>query len=81
VLVPADVLALLGEQAEAVRRDPAADPLDRARTVAVLAGLALRAMDAADGRERLAALEQALGLRAAERAEQARRAKAAGKRT
>ena len=39
---PADVVGLLAEQAEAVRQDPHADPLDRARTLALLGGLALR---------------------------------------
>ena len=61
---PADVVGLLGEQAEAVRNDPFADPLDRARTLALIGGLVLRAMDAADGRARLEALERALKARA-----------------
>ena len=61
---PADVVGLLSEQAETVRRDPHADPLDRARTRALIGGLALRAMDAADGRARLEALERALKARA-----------------
>ena len=43
---PADVLAVLAEQVNAVRADPAVDPTERARTLAFLAGLALRAMDA-----------------------------------
>ena len=61
---PADVVGLLAEQAEAVRQAPHADPLDRARTLAVIGGLALRAMDAAAGRARLEALERALKARA-----------------
>ncbi len=61
---PADVVGLLAEQAEAVRQDPHADPLDRARTLAVIGGLALRAMDAAAGQARLEALERALKARA-----------------
>ena len=61
---PADVVDLLAEQAEAVRQDPHAGPLDRARTLAVVAGLALRAMDAATGRARVEALERALKARA-----------------
>ena len=61
---PADVVGLLAEQAEAVRNDPFADPLDRARTLALIGGLALRAMDAADGRARLEAMERALKARA-----------------
>ena len=75
---PADVVGLLAEQAEAVRQDPHADPLDRARTLAVIGGLALRAMDAAAGRARLEALERALKARAdqqraAEKAKRQRR--------
>ncbi len=62
--VPSDVVGLLAEQADAVRRDPHANPLDRARTLALLGGMALRAMDAADGRARLEALERALKARA-----------------
>ena len=64
---PADVVELLAEQAEAVRRDPHADPLDRARTLGFVGALALRAMDAAEGRARLEALERALKLRTDER--------------
>ena len=60
---PADVVDLLAEQAEAVRRDPHADPLDRARTLGFVGALALRAMEAAEGRARLEALERALKLR------------------
>ncbi len=75
---PADVVGLLAEQAEAVRRDPHADPLDRARTLAVIGGMALRAMDAAEGRARMEALERALKARAdqqraAEKAKRQRR--------
>ena len=75
---PADVVGLLAEQAEAVRQDPHADPLDRARTLAVIGGLALRAMDAAAGRARVEALERALKARAdqqraAEKAKKQRR--------
>ncbi len=75
---PADVVGLLAEQADAVRNDPFADPLDRARTLAVIGGMALRAMDAAEGRARLEALERALKARAdqqraAEKAKKQRR--------
>ena len=75
---PADVVGLLAEQAEVVRNDPFADPLDRARTLAVIGGMALRAMDAAEGRARLEALERALKARAdqqraAEKAKKQRR--------
>ena len=75
---PADVVGLLAEQADAVRNDPHADPLDRARTLAVIGGMALRAMDAAEGRARVEALERALKARAdqqraAEKAKRQRR--------
>ncbi len=75
---PADVVGLLAEQAEAVRRDPFAGPLDRARTLTLIGGMALRAMDAAAGRARLEALERALKARAdqqraAEKAKRQRR--------
>ncbi len=59
----ADVLALLAEQVNAVRGDPGVDPTERARTLAFLAGLALRAMDARDGEARLEAVERVLKLR------------------
>jgi hypothetical protein len=72
---PADVVDLLAEQAEAVRRDPHADPLDRARTLGFVGVLALRAMEAAEGRARLEALERALKLRTDERRADARRLK------
>jgi hypothetical protein len=72
---PADVVDLLAEQAEAVRRDPHADPLDRARTLGFVAALALRAMEAAEGRARLEALERALKLRTDERRAEAKRFK------
>jgi hypothetical protein len=70
---PADVVDLLAEQAEAVRRDPHADPLDRARTLGFVGALALRAMDAAEGRARLDALERALKLRTEQHKAEAKR--------
>lgn len=60
---PADVLELLVEQVNALRADADVDPADRARTVGLLAGLALRAMEARDLDERLAAVERVLKLR------------------
>ena len=60
---PADVLALIAEQVNAVRADPTADPTERARTLGVLAGLALRAMDSRDLEARTAAVERVLKLR------------------
>jgi hypothetical protein len=72
---PADVVDLLAEQAEAVRRDPHTDPLDRARTLGFVAALALRAMEAAEGRARLEALERALKLRTDQHRAEAKRLK------
>jgi hypothetical protein len=60
---PADVLALLEEQVNAVRADPLSDPTERARTIGLLAGLALRAMDSRDLTARLEAVERVLKLR------------------
>ena len=61
----ADVLALLGEQVQAVRADPAAGALEKARTVGYLAGIALRAIEAGDLAARLEALEAVLKARRA----------------
>ena len=60
---PADVLALLEEQVNQVRADPLTDPTERARTLGMLAGLALRAMDSRDVAARLEAVERVLKLR------------------
>jgi hypothetical protein len=60
---PADVLALLEEQVNQVRADPLTDPTERARTLGMLAGLALRAMDSRDLAARLEAVERVLKLR------------------
>jgi hypothetical protein len=60
---PADVLSILAEQANEVRRDKLADPVERARTLGFLAGLALRAMEQRDGTARIEALERVLRLR------------------
>jgi hypothetical protein len=68
---PADVLALIEEQVNQVRADPLTDPSERARTLGMLAGLALRAMDSRDLAARLEAVERVLKLRKdAERANQ-----------
>ena len=70
---PADVLGLIEEQVNQVRADPLADPTERARTLGMLAGLALRAMDSRDTTARLEAVERVLKLRKDhERAEQRR---------
>ena len=60
---PADVLAVLTEQVNAVRADPFADPVEKARTLGLLAGAALRAMEARDIAARLEAVERVLKLR------------------
>ena len=60
---PQDVLELLAEQVNELRADAGVDPADRARTVGLLAGLALRAMDARDLSDRLEAVERVLKLR------------------
>jgi hypothetical protein len=60
---PADVLALLEEQVNAVRADPVGEPSEKARTLGFLASLALRAMEARDLTARLEAVERVLKLR------------------
>jgi hypothetical protein len=60
---PADVLEVLAEQVNAVRSDLGADPLERARTLAMLAGISLRAMELRDLAARLEAGERVLKLR------------------
>jgi len=58
-----DVLALLEEQINAVRADPTVSTLERARCVATLAGVALRAVEAGEMAERVAAVEAVLKTR------------------
>ena len=53
----ADVLALLEVQVQAIREDEEADPLDRARTVGYLAGIALRAIESGNLAVRIEMLE------------------------
>jgi hypothetical protein len=60
---PADVLDLLTEQVNFLRADGLIDPVERARTVGLLAALALRAMDSRDLQARLEAVERVLKLR------------------
>jgi hypothetical protein len=67
--VPADVLALLAEQVNSVRADAEAEAMERARTLGMLAGLAIRAMEARDLDARLEAVERVLKLRAADQKE------------
>jgi hypothetical protein len=60
---PADVLAVLGEQINAVRGDAFADSAEKARTLGMLSSVALRAMEAKDLAARLEAVERVLKLR------------------
>ena len=60
---PADVLAVLEEQVNAVRADEWAEPVDKARTLGLLASIALRAMEGRDLAARLEAVERVLKLR------------------
>ena len=56
----ADVLALVEEAANEARADRAADPLDRARTLGYLAGIALKTLEQRDLTARVEALERVL---------------------
>ena len=60
---PADVLAVIGEQVNAVRADVYAEPQEKARTLGMLSSVALRAMEAKDLAARLEAVERVLKLR------------------
>ena len=55
-----DVLELLEQQVDAVRKDAAAGTLEKARTVGYLAGISLRAIEAGDLAVRLEAVESVL---------------------
>ena len=66
---PADVVAVLEEQINAVRVDPFADPSEKARTLGMLSSVALRAMEAKDLAARLEAVERVLKLRKDEQAD------------
>lgn len=55
-----DVLNLVAEQVQAVRADEDANTMEKARTIGFLAGIALRAVEAADLTGRVEALEQIL---------------------
>ena len=56
----ADLMTLLEEQIAAVRGDPQAGALERARVVGFLAGIALRAIEAGNVQLRLDMLEAVL---------------------
>jgi len=60
-----DVLALIEEQVNAVREEPEAGTLEKARAVGYLAGIALKAVEVADMSARLEAVEQVLRRRKA----------------
>ena len=60
-----DVLALIEEQVNAVREEPEAGTLEKARAVGYLAGIALKAVEVADLSGRVEALEQVLRRRKA----------------
>jgi hypothetical protein len=63
---PGDVLAVLGEQINAVRADPFTEPQEKARTLGMLSSVALRAFEARDLAARLEAVERVLKLRKTE---------------
>ena len=60
---PADVMAAIGEQVNAVRADPFIDPAEKARTLGFLSSVALRAMAQKDMAARLEAVERVLKIR------------------
>ena len=55
-----DVLQLLEEQVEAVRAEPAAGALEKARTIGYLAGVTLKAIEAGNLAARIEMLETVL---------------------
>ena len=61
----ADALKLLEEQVAAVREDPEAGTLERARCIGYLVGVALKAIEAGDLAARLEAVESVLKARRA----------------
>ena len=61
----ADVLKLLEEQVAAVRGEPNAGTLEKARCIGYLAGVALKAIEAGDLAARLEAVESVLKARRA----------------
>jgi hypothetical protein len=63
VQTAADVLDLLSNEIEAVRGDPEAKTLEKARVVGYLAGIALRAVEVAQLSGRVEALEAVLKAR------------------
>ena len=72
---PADVLAVIGEQVNAVRTDVFAEPQEKARTLGMLASVALRCIEAKDLAARLEAVEHVLKLRKDAQADAAKKTK------
>ena len=62
----ADVLALLGQQIDAVRNDARAGPLEKARLIGRLAGVGLRAVEVGNLEGRVEMLEAVLKQRQAD---------------
>ena len=62
-----DVVELLAEQVDAVRNDDKAGTLEKARCVAYLAGIALKAIEAGDVAARVKAIESVLKQRKSSR--------------
>jgi hypothetical protein len=60
-----DILALIEEQVNAIRDEPEAGTLEKARTIGYLAGIALKAVEVADLSARLEAVERVLKRRKA----------------
>jgi hypothetical protein len=60
---PHDVIELLHEQVEAIRQDPCAGPLEKARAIGYLAGIAARAIETDTLAQRLEILEARLRAR------------------
>jgi hypothetical protein len=58
-----DVLELLSEQIDAVRHEPGAGTLEKARVIGYLGGIALRAVETADLADRIEAVERVLKTR------------------
>jgi hypothetical protein len=63
----ADLLPLLEEQVDAVRRDDESSALEKARSIGYLLGVALRAIEVGDLAARFEALETVLKLRNGDR--------------
>ena len=60
---PADVLAVVAEQVNAVRADAFTEPTEKARILGMLCSIGLRCIEAKDLDQRLEAVERVLKLR------------------